>query len=278
MFTPQALHIGSLIIPWLLVAGLVAILAGTAIASRFRTRFHIALPEWNKLKDSIWSGLLVGMMFARLGFVLANASLYFSHPLDILKIQDKGFNLLIGGLAALIWLIWRNRQLPRKFLAICLGSMLAIFLTGALLVQQVQHQYQQFPALTLTGLNQKSYALEQFSGQHTVINLWASWCPPCRREMPILQQAEQQHPDIRFVFINQGEDAATVQEYLARQHLNFSHVLLDPYGETAQATGMYGLPSTLFFNSKGELVETHLGEISQAVLQHKLQQLTASEE
>lgn len=91
--------------------------------------------------------------------------------------------------------------------------------------------------------------------------------------MPVLAAAQQRETDIQFVLINQGEDATQVQNYLSENQLVMHNVLLDSQGQTAQATGMYGLPSTLFYNANGELVDSHMGEISHAVLAQKLQQL-----
>jgi len=92
-------------------------------------------------------------------------------------------------------------------------------------------------------------------------------CPYCHS---FWQQAQ---PDIQFVLVNQGEDAEQVQGYLAEQQLNLKNVLLDPEGKTALATGMYGLPSTLFYNAAGQLVDSHMGEISQTVLAEKLRKI-----
>lgn len=115
--------------------------------------------------------------------------------------------------------------------------------------------------------------MQQFKGQPTVVNLWASWCPPCHREMPVLQQAQQQHPNIHFVMLNQGEDIDTVRTYLSKNQFNFQHVLLDSRGEMPQAINSFGLPTTLFFNAQGQLVERHQGELSQAMLQQYLKKI-----
>ena len=129
------------------------------------------------------------------------------------------------------------------------------------------------PDFTLPTLEGDVVTLSKLRGQPILINLWASWCPPCHREMPVLAAAQQRETDIQFVLINQGEDATRVQNYLSENQLVMHNVLLDSQGQTAQATGMYGLPSTLFYNANGELVDSHMGEISHAVLAQKLQQL-----
>jgi thiol-disulfide isomerase/thioredoxin len=111
------------------------------------------------------------------------------------------------------------------------------------------------------------------AGQPLVVNLWASWCPPCRREMPVLAAAQQQETGVRFVFANQGEGAATAQRYLSASQLALANVVLDPGTALGKAVGSTALPTTLFYDAKGRLVDTHLGELSAASLASKLKQL-----
>jgi len=60
-----------------------------------------------------------------------------------------------------------------------------------------------------------------------VVNLWASWCPPCRHEMPVLQQAQAANTDVNFVFVNQGETPGTIRSYMDRRALTLRNVLVD---------------------------------------------------
>ena len=106
-------------------------------------------------------------------------------------------------------------------------------------------------------------------GKPLIVNLWASWCPPCRREMPMLAAAQQRETGISFVFANQGENAATVQRYLSASELELANVLLDPETRLGFIAGSGALPLTLFYDASGQLVATHLGELSAASLASK---------
>ncbi|WP_155718381.1 TlpA family protein disulfide reductase, partial [Pseudomonas fluorescens] len=103
-------------------------------------------------------------------------------------------------------------------------------------------------------------------GGPLVINLWATWCPPCRREMPVLENAQRMRPDVTFLFVNQAESMQSVSTYLATQGLNLDNVLFDASGRLGQAVGSMALPTTLFYQADGRLINSHLGELSEASL------------
>lgn len=131
------------------------------------------------------------------------------------------------------------------------------------------------PALELADLNGAPVALAG-AGQPTLINLWATWCPPCRKEMPILAEAQAATPEVRFLFVNQGESPAVIREYLNEQQLDLNNVLLDPDMALSSRLNAPGLPTTLFYDAQGHLVARHLGELSEPQLAEYLQQLTDS--
>ena len=76
--------------------------------------------------------------------------------------------------------------------------------------------------------------LADYQGGPLVINLWATWCPPCRREMPVLENAQRMRPDVTFLFVNQAESMQSVSTYLATQGLNLDNVLFDASGRVAR--------------------------------------------
>ena len=132
------------------------------------------------------------------------------------------------------------------------------------------------PKVALTTLaGEPTDLARQAAGKPTVVNLWATWCPPCRREMPVLAAAQKKETEIRFVFADQGENAAAVHRYLGETRLDIANVLLDVDGAIGREVGTMGLPTTLFYNAEGRLVDTHIGALSEATLASKLERLRA---
>lgn len=72
--------------------------------------------------------------------------------------------------------------------------------------------------------------------ERVVVSLWASWCGPCQREIPMLEQAVAEYPDVRFLFVNQGKNLETVRHYLRQEGLSMeASVLLEPEQSLARA-------------------------------------------
>jgi thiol-disulfide isomerase/thioredoxin len=129
------------------------------------------------------------------------------------------------------------------------------------------------PTTTFERLDGRRAVLGQTDGKPIVINLWASWCPPCRREMPLLAKVAARRDDVAFLFVNQGEDKAKINSYLASSGLSLSDVLLDPLGEAARHYQTPGLPSTLFVGTDGKLQSIQIGEISPEALDENISRL-----
>lgn len=91
-------------------------------------------------------------------------------------------------------------------------------------------------------LDASTVVLPALRGQPVVVNLWATWCPPCRREMPVLRQARAQHPQVRFLWIDQGEAPDVVQRFAAQHGLPPADVLLDPTPAWAHCSGAAPCP------------------------------------
>lgn len=230
------------------------------------------------VEPHLWRIVLAALAAARFAFVLQYNDAYLQEPLRILDLRDGGWNPFVGlgvGTAYLGVLAVARRPL-RKPLAAAGGAAAAVWLAGALVLWSNASEEVRLPQLTMLDLEGRPVALAGFAGRPTVVNLWATWCPPCRREMPVLQQAQAARPDLNFVFLNQGESAGQVQAYLAAGKLPLRNVLLDARGEGGAALGHRALPTTLFFDARGRLVDTRVGELSQASLAARLQALNPS--
>jgi thiol-disulfide isomerase/thioredoxin len=127
------------------------------------------------------------------------------------------------------------------------------------------------PTLELKTLAGKGATLASVSqGKPMVVNLWATWCPPCRREMPVLAEAQQRETEVIFALVNQGEDQARILRYLNSSQLKLENVLIDSSSALGHAIGSTALPISLFYDASGHLVDTHVGALSTATLAAKL--------
>jgi thiol-disulfide isomerase/thioredoxin len=221
--------------------------------------------------------LLVGLIAGRLVFVLQYLPLYRADPWSVIRPGDGGYSIWAAVLAGLAFGAWRARRNEALRRPLAWGAVAGLgawaALAGSLTLLEQAHI--RLPEMQLTRLEGDPIQLSTLAGRPIVVNLWATWCPPCRREMPALAEGERAHPDVTFVFVNQGEAEADVRNYLRSESLQLQNVVLDPFSAVAQATGARGLPTTLFFDRDGRLVDTHVGELTRASLTHKLQRLVA---
>lgn len=224
--------------------------------------------------------LLLALLAARLGFVIEYREIYFATPLDMLDmldIRDGGWQPIAGVAAAWVGALvlgWRRPSIRRPVVSALAAATLVWGLGTAALAWQPAPTTQ-LPSISLTSVEGRPVALSAFAGAPMVVNLWATWCPPCQREMPVMAKAQADHPGIHFVFLNQGESQAKVQAYLTAHKLGLRNVLLDTQGQAGVHFSQQALPATLFFDAQGRLVDTRIGELSHATLSQRLQALAS---
>jgi len=113
---------------------------------------------------------------------------------------------------------------------------------------------------TLATPDGNRFRLHDHRGRVVFINFWATWCPPCREEMPAMERLYQQHRETGFVMVAVSADtnAKNVPAFVKEQKLSFS-VALDPQLEVANVYGVRALPSSFIVDKNGELVALALG-------------------
>ena len=268
-----SLQIGPLALPVGLVLLFVSLFVAYGVA--WWLRRYRQLPDASPLVSDM---LIAGLLAARLAFVLRWHEQYLAAPWSIINIRDGGFLAPAGIAGALAIAAWRCRHpamaAMRRPLAI---SVAAGALSWGVLSAGLGLAYDRptaLPAVALRTLDGESVSLAALAaGKPMVVNLWASWCPPCRREMPVLAAAQQARADIVFVYANQREDAAAAGAFLDRSGVTLRNVVLDSEAALGKAAGSSALPTTLFYDARGRLADTHLGELSDASLASKLQKI-----
>ena len=99
------------------------------------------------------------------------------------------------------------------------------------------------------------------NGNRLVVSLWSTWCVPCRRELPQLQQFAVEHQDVSVVAVNLGDKLDSVAAYADEIGLTMP-VVIDSEGRISSALGVTSVPSTIVIDSHGKVIATHVGEIT----------------
>jgi len=107
---------------------------------------------------------------------------------------------------------------------------------------------------TLTDLQGKTWHLGDLKGKVVLVNFWATWCPPCRKEMPDLQALYDKYKDQGFLVLSiSDEDAAKVAAFIAQQKITYP-VLLDPGRKVNEECVVEGIPKSFVYDRDGKLV------------------------
>jgi cytochrome c biogenesis protein CcmG/thiol:disulfide interchange protein DsbE len=130
------------------------------------------------------------------------------------------------------------------------------------------------PDFSLPNLDSTNIALSDLKGQVLLINVWATWCPPCRLEMPSIQAAYEQYHDQGFTVlaVNLQEDPPTVAAFMRDYQLTFP-ALLDRNGQVSRAYQAGALPSSFFVDRRGVIRAVYRGPMPRSTIAGTVEQL-----
>jgi cytochrome oxidase Cu insertion factor (SCO1/SenC/PrrC family)/thiol-disulfide isomerase/thioredoxin len=121
------------------------------------------------------------------------------------------------------------------------------------------------PDFVLSTLDGKHASLSEFRGRPVLINYWATFCSPCRAEMPLLQRMADQHPKLVVLLVDERDSTPAARTFITELRIR-SVVLLDPDGKAGDLYRIAGLPATIFVREDGTIEGRYLGQTNEQIL------------
>jgi thiol-disulfide isomerase/thioredoxin len=122
------------------------------------------------------------------------------------------------------------------------------------------------PDFTVMTLDGAGFTLSEHlenDGRPVFLNMWASWCPPCRAEMPDIDAASESHEDVKFVGVAANDDPAESAEFATSIDIGYT-IGFDEHGAVARAYGVPGLPASYIISADGIILERFFGSVTEA--------------
>ncbi len=235
----------------------------------------------------LFIALVAGVLAARLGWILQHWEVYAESLWAVLAFRDGGYLPwvgVLGGMGTVAVLLLRlpaplgegndanaecvatqARAVLRRQLSIPAGVAALIVVVGQLLLS-VNARVEPLPEFEVLDLAGSAVRLPGGRGRPQVINLWASWCAPCRREMPAFARVQAQRPDVDFIYLNIGERVDEIVAFTRVLGVPLAPILRDPQGRVPERLEVRGYPTTLILDVEGRLVHRRSGELSEPSL------------
>lgn len=229
--------------------------------------------------------LLVMLVTARIGFVTLNWAAYRDAPWSTLFVWQSGYDVRFGVVGALVFFavyffVSNHRGQVLRFAGAVLGPMTA-YLAFAIVFPFVEQNGElgygdRMPPLSMRSLNNLAVSLKPYAGRPLIVNIWATWCVPCREEIPLLNHAANHYAQdhLNIIGVNLAQSAASVQRFKKRVTIHYP-VWVDPdTGRNDKSpsallfkqVGQVGIPTTLFVGCKGIIRHITVGKLSPGTL------------
>jgi cytochrome c biogenesis protein CcmG, thiol:disulfide interchange protein DsbE len=258
MFTPDALVLGPLVLEWGRLAFLIGVMVFLTVLGRSKDQ---------TLERVGTIAVILAVIAARLGFVFEQRQAFAAgNLLEIVDVRSGGFSWP-WALVALVPFAWLRT--PTQFGKLASATVIAVIAAALpFLFKPTSSSVSVQNDLGLTNLEGKASTWGNLP-KPVLVNVWATWCGPCRAEMPLL--AEYAKRGAKIVFLNAGESAEDVKKYLESEKLEVP-VMLDATGVRNQLQ-VVGLPTTFVIGKDGQVLERHMGPLDRGGLEVLLSRL-----
>lgn len=117
------------------------------------------------------------------------------------------------------------------------------------------------PDFTLRDINNRPFNLSSLRGKVVILNFWATWCPPCRAEMPPLNNLyrEMRNKGLEVVAISTDRSSSVIKDYISKNPIDFT-VLIDTDNKVSRQFKVFSIPTTFLIDRNGIIIERYLGE------------------
>lgn len=125
---------------------------------------------------------------------------------------------------------------------------------------------------TVDTLERKDVTLQELKGKGVILSFWATYCPPCEKELPYLEKAYEkyEHQDVEIIAMNVSEPRLIVGKFIEKRALQLP-IALDWNGSVAKQYEVMTLPTTIVINAKGEIVKRAVGEQNEEQIEALIQ-------
>lgn len=170
----------------------------------------------------------------------------------------------------------KRRLVIRTVILLLLGAAVAYTLYANFTKDKVQKVAigEKAPDFVLTDMEGNTHRLSEYEGQGVFLNFWATWCKPCEREMPYMNNQYKQFKDqgVQIIAVNVGESELAVNKFAGKYDLSFP-IVIDTDGQVQTAYGIGPLPATYLIDKEGKVVKYITGELTEEMIRGYMEQI-----
>jgi len=290
---PETFTLGPLLISTRVLGFVISVLAAIWIASLLAKRAGLD-PAW--ARNTVEGSVIAGLITARAAYAALYWTAFSPAPWTVLYFWQPGYLPvagLAGGTLIVLYRLWK--QSPAVRLAglrvvstgVAVGATILAIILGTMNLAadaRVLKAGDAVPDFRLVNLDGKPVSYADLKGKGVVLNFWATWCPPCRREMPLLESAWRKYgsDNVVIVGIDVGESLGDVRRFIDAQGFSYPIWVEPDDAEEVEAEntnemlgwfGSAGLPTTVFIRPDGTIDEVYIGEVNRALLLERIPEL-----